>query len=56
MKKQIDRAKVEQALKRAAKEGVSGSREARAGRFIPPPKTSSLSPKKDRQAAQKLKP
>ncbi len=34
MSKHLDRSKVEQAFKRAARAAVSGSRDARAGRFM----------------------
>jgi hypothetical protein len=34
MSKYLDRSKVEQAFKRAARAAVSGSRDARAGRFM----------------------
>jgi len=34
-KRALDIEKVEQALKRAAREAVTGPREARAGRFLP---------------------
>jgi hypothetical protein len=35
MKRKLDLQKVEAALKRAAKDGVSGSRDARSGRMNP---------------------
>jgi hypothetical protein len=44
MEKKLNIQKVEAALKRAAKEGVSGSREARSGRFLHP--TTSLADSK----------
>ena len=36
MTKYLDKGKVEKAFKRAARTAVSGSRDARSGRFMPP--------------------
>jgi hypothetical protein len=36
MSKYLDKGKVEQAFKRAARTAASGNRDARSGRFMPP--------------------